>query len=80
MSCYSLANVSNSLLIIDLHFWVLQDVDSECFPLQKSPPYAGTGESQRRDRCLVPPPQSLEHLDQLNQDPQEPSLGPVSDQ
>ena len=65
------------MILINPHFWVLQDVDSEGFPLQPFPPYAGIGESQRLERTLDPPPQSLEQWDQLIQDPQEPSCGPI---
>lgn len=42
------------------HPLVLQVVDPTELPLQLLPPYIGTGLSQERVRCFVPPPHVAE--------------------
>ena len=72
LSCFPLKT------IIDLHCFLLQVFDSEGFPLQSAPPWAGTGEEQLLTLSAVPSPQVREHGDQICQAPQEPSTEPTT--
>ena len=61
------------ILRLNLQLFALQVVESEDFPWQVFPPWAGEGESQSLSRCLVPPPQLLEQPVQEVHCPQLPS-------
>ena len=72
---YHIYNIKQQKDHVDIHFILLQILDSKGFPWHLSPPWAGAGESQVLCLDSIPAPQVWEHPDQLLQPPQEPCWG-----